>query len=126
VSATLLIGSERDSKAAKYWTLESAGLKFSVWLLANWAVIEALSAGLKFSAMDCKNVDAWELESANDMFSVALPKKLLPLLLITSATVMGSVMDCKKLKTWVLESAGFIFSVSVAVKAVPASEANGT
>ena len=103
-------GSVITSNAAKYCTLESAIVIGSVMELRKAAEIDGVSAGFRFSAMDCRKVEACVLESASVMASVTLPKKLLPLLFIVSAIVIGSEIDWRNAEAWVLESARLMFS----------------
>jgi hypothetical protein len=75
--------------------------------------------------MDCRNVDAWVLESLEVKLSLRLVTNN-PAKELLSVIVTGSVRLAKKAKVLVLESAIPTSSVSAAVKAVPANEANGT
>ena len=68
------------------------------------------SAGLRFSVRDIKKVDACVLESASEIASVMLPKKLPPVSLGTWVTVIGSVMNCRNADACALESADVMFS----------------
>jgi hypothetical protein len=51
-------GSVRSLSIAVYTTWSSAIVIGSARLTANWAVIVWLSAGFRFSAMDCRKVEA--------------------------------------------------------------------